>query len=103
MHGFHRRANLLEDLMLCPFGEPIILDPLEEGASVDVLQYHVGYIPLGLVIMIEQLNDIGMLQLPMHGNFFFCIAVVDLRRMRYTNLIATSSPVLLFLASFTCP
>lgn len=79
------------------------LDLLVEAASRGVFEHHVGGVLLLLVVVVEQLDDVGVVELVVDVDLLLGVLVVDLRAGAGTILIATTSPFSVLRASFTSP
>jgi hypothetical protein len=66
------------------------LDFLVESAVVCILEDHVSDVFLLFVIIIEQLDDVGMVQFMVDVDFLFCVFAMNLNGHEWlTSLIAT--------------
>jgi len=100
-HSFAYLAKYLTNNIL---GHVAAFDAFEQSASIGVFQYHVRDVLFFLVVVVQQLNDAGVIQAAVQYDLVLCIFVVNLRLgKKATNLIATSSFVSIFRASLTCP
>lgn len=77
--------NRLTNALKIPLDQLLIqlsvakLDLFVETAPGGVLQYHIGDILLFLVVVIDELYDIGVDEFMMHIDLLLCVLVVDLR------------------------
>jgi hypothetical protein len=96
----------LTDILKVPFdflfGNRIHFDFVVEGAALGVFENHVGDLSLRVDVDIEELDDFGVGQAVVHHDFVFGYFVY-LRDLTTTTLTATTSPLVMSLASFTCP
>jgi hypothetical protein len=71
-------TDLLKDPPDNLLGHVAAFDAFEESAAVSVLQHHVGDILFFFVIVVEQLDDAGVVEPAMQHNLIFRVFVVDL-------------------------
>lgn len=80
-----------------------ILYLLIQAASRGKLEHHVRGILLLLVVVVDQLDNVGVVELVVHVYFLFGVFVVDLSIIISTIFIATTSLFSVFRANFTYP
>lgn len=78
-------------------------DFLIESSSLCKFKDHISHIFVLVIVVVEEMNDIRVIKLMMDINFLFCIFTMNLYLVRFTILMATTSPVSVFLASLTSP
>ena len=78
-----------------------VFDLLVEAASRGELQYHIGGVLVFLVVVIDEFDDVGVVELVMHVDLLFGVLVVDLSIIICTILIATTSLFYVLRASLT--
>lgn len=105
MKVLHSLANISKVSFYFRLGQLTItkLNLIVETSTFSELQDHVGHVFILFIVVIDEFDDVGVVEFVMDIDFLFGIPSMDLHDDGVTILMATISPVSLFLASFTSP